>query len=307
MVCCFQVAEGLTHTGDNLMKVAQIVTDKIIAMLEQGVAPWAKPWAAGLRPMRYIGQPYRGINSLMLQAVPFANPIWLSYKMAQQNGGTVKAGEKGSQVVYYKFPTPEQQEAGKRPYMLYSTVFNLEQTEGVAVPEWYTAPADGVVFDPIAAAVGVIDNMPNAPKIAHGGNSAHYSPTSDTVQLPTPESFASAQLYYSVAFHELAHSTGHASRLDRDLKGGRGSGAYGREELIAELTAAFLCADTGIDNDGVEKNTASYLRGWIDALSGDVNLITQAASAAQRAADYINGEAPEAESEEATDSALVAA
>ncbi len=288
------------------MRVAQIVTDKMIAMLRQGVAPWAKPWANGCRPMRYVGKPYRGINFLMLQATPFATPIWLSYKMAKQNGGNVKAGEKGSQVVYYKFPTPEQELEGKRPLMLYSTVFNIEQTEGVPLPDWYTPVGEGVTFDPIAAAVGVVDNMPSPPTIAHGGDSAHYVVGTDAVQMPVPESFDSAQLYYSVLFHELAHSTGHASRLDRDLKGERANGAYGREELIAELTAAFLCAQTGIDNDGVNKNTASYLQGWITTLSGDANLITAAASAAQRAADYINGEALEADSEEVSDSVPVA-
>ena len=280
------------------MKVADIVTERIVTMLEEGTAPWAKPWSANCQPMRYSGQPYRGINSVLLQSDKYASTIWLTGRMIVDNGGQKKDGEvAGGIAVFYNYPTKAQRDAGKRPFMRYYSVYNYDQTEGVPLPEWYSAPRE---FTPIESAAAIIANMPQLPDITHGGDRAYYRPSNDSVQLPTPESFTEPTDYYSVAFHELAHSTGHDSRLARGYSANFGSEPYSKEELIAELAASMLCAEIGINSDTSERRSAAYLKGWINALKGDSSLIASAASAAQRAADFIAGQGkaePEAEPE----------
>lgn len=269
------------------MKVAEIVTERIVKMLEAGTAPWAKPWSANCQPMRYSGQPYRGINAVLLQSDKYASTIWLTGKMIADNGGQKIENEVAAGIaVFYNYPTKAQRDAGKRPFMRYYSVYNYEQTEGVPLPEWYTVPKQ---FTPTESAARIIANMPNAPEISHGGDRAYYRPSSDSVQLPTPESFTTPTDYYSVAFHELAHSTGHKSRIDRELDTNFGKEPYSKEELIAELAASMLCAEIGINSDTSERQSAAYLKGWITKLKGDTSLIAAAASAAQRAADYIAG------------------
>ncbi len=288
------------------MKVAEIVTERIIKMLESGTAPWAKPWSANCQPMRYNGQAYRGINSVLLQSEKYTSTIWLTGKMISENGGQKKDGEVAAGIaVFYNYPTKAQREAGKRPFMRYYSVYNFEQTEGVPVPEWFTAPK---VFTPLESAAEIIANMPQRPAIQHGGNKAYYRPSSDSVQLPAPESFTTPTDYYSVAFHELAHATGHDTRLAREFSTGFGSEPYSKEELIAELAASMLCAEIGINSDTSERQSAAYLKGWITALKGDTSLIASAASAAQRAADFISGQsATEPEPEPEPDSQAVPA
>ena len=219
----------------------------------------------------------------------------------QQLGGRVKKGAKSELVIFWKFFDSQKEIddregsstliAKRRPPLLrYYRVFNVEQTEGLE--KHLPAPAEEKAFTPIETAARIIEAMPQRPPIKHDEPSAYYAPTRDFVNLPRSETFDTPENYYAVAFHELTHSTAHESRLNRaGVAGSRltafGSADYSREELVAEMGSAFLCAEAGIES--TLDNSAAYLKGWLEALKGDARLIVTAASAAQRAADFILG------------------
>jgi antirestriction protein ArdC len=278
-------------------KAYDIITDRIVAALEAGVVPWRKPWKlqAGMWPQRNItGQPYHGINTVVLGMAGYSDPRWFSYKKSQELGGNVK-GQKGTPIVFYRLLTFKDKDkaTGKPiektiPLLKYSVVFNAEQCEGIRLP----AMAAPVAFDAIAAAEGIMDNMPNRPSMANdGGDQAYYRPATDSIHLPPRASFDGNGEYYATAFHELGHATGHKSRLNRHgMETGIapfGSPTYSREELAAEFCAAFLCNHAGIDNT-IENSTA-YIQSWARRLREDKRLVITAASQGQKAADYIRG------------------
>jgi len=278
--------------------VYEIVTDKIVAMLEEGVTPWRKPWkGSDGAPCNLVsGKRYQGVNALLLGMAGFfdghLSPYWMTYKQAKQKGGNVRKGEKGALVLFFKLlekddPNRKPDEKPRFiPLARYYTVFNLDQTEGIDAPEVKDLP----IFSPIETAEKIVEDMPNKPELVHGGGRACYDPKKDIVTLPKPETFISREEYYSTAFHELTHSTGHKSRLDRkfDKVAALGSDDYSKEELIAEMGAGFLCAEAGIENATLE-NSASYIQNWINALKADSRLIVQAGSKAQKASNYILG------------------
>ena len=279
------------------------VTDKIIAELEKGVRPWMKPWnaqhAAGriTKPLRFNGQAYNGINILMLWSAAmekdFAAPIWMTFRQAKELGGNVRKGEKGELVVYAnKLTRTEENDHGEEiehtiPYMKGYTVFNVEQIEGL--PSHYYQLAEPIL-DPVQriehaekffAATGA--------DIRHGGNQAYYMVGEDRVQLPPFESFRDAESYYATMAHEVTHWTRHPKRLDRSF--GRktwGDEGYAQEELVAELGAAFLCADLEITPE-VRDDHVAYIESWLKVLKNDKRAIFAAAAHAQRAADYLKG------------------
>jgi antirestriction protein ArdC len=277
------------------------VTNKIIAALEQGVRPWVKPWSAEhtagriTRPLRHNGQAYRGINVLMLwgDAVEkgFVSPFWLTYKQAMEMKANVRKGEHGSTVVYAdRFTKAGTDGKGQEveeeiPFLKAYTVFNAEQVEGL--PEhFYAQPANPL---PLSERIASADAFVAAAKaeLRHGGNMAYYAPGPDRIQLPAFEAFRDAESYYATLLHELTHWTRHKSRLDRDF--GRksfGDPGYAREELVAELGAAFLCADLGIAADPREDH-AAYLGHWLEVLKDDKRAIFQAAAHAQKASDFL--------------------
>lgn len=290
--------------------VYQKVTDRIVAELEKGVQPWFKPWnaehAAGriTRPLRANGIPYRGINIVMLWGSAmdrgFAAPLWLTYKQAQELGGQVRKGEKGSLVVYAnKITRTETDEAtGEEqerdiPFMKGYTVFNAEQVDGLPA-HFYAVQAP--TLDPVAriehaerffAATGA--------DVRHGGNQAYYTAGADRVQMPPFETFRDAESYYATLAHELTHWTKHKARLDRDF--GRkkwGDEGYAMEELVAELGAAFLSADLELTPEP-RADHAAYIASWLKVLKDDKRAIFSAAAHAQRAADYLAGLQPNAE------------
>lgn len=281
--------------------VYTIVTERIIAQLESGVASWRKMWRGGDTPRNLISKkPYRGVNLLLLGSTAFTSPYWLTFNQVQQRGGRVRKGAKSELVIFWKIFSDAQGEnaegsgdgrTSKRPPMLrYYRVFNVEQTEGLEkhIPVQNT---EQETFAPIESAARIIERMPLAPPIRHDEPRAFYSPVRDYVNMPKPEAFDSPTDYYAVAFHELTHATGHETRLNRAGVAGSsalapfGSPDYSREELVAELGSAFLCAEAGINN--TLENSAAYLQGWLDVLKADSRLIVTAASAAQRAADFI--------------------
>ena len=278
--------------------VADIVTDRIIEALEAGVAPWARPWKrlGGHGPTSLAtGKPYRGVNVLILETTSmiegYNSPYWATFKQIKDRGGNVRKGEKGTPVILWK-PIEKKGEnegddAKKYLLMRYFNVFNLDQTEGVEMPASEPLPE----FVPLARAQEIADTMRARPEVRHGGDSAFYSPTLDKVQMPLQPSFAQSEDYYAVLFHELAHSTGHKSRLDREgveTAAPFGSETYAKEELVAEIASAIVCAEARIEPN-IERS-AAYVGSWLEYAKDNRGEILKAAAAAQKAADWIVGE-----------------
>jgi antirestriction protein ArdC len=274
------------------MDVYQIVTDRIISLLESGTIPWKKPWATsnGMPKNLVSNKNYRGINLFLLGCQQYSSPYWLTYKQATEKNGFIRKGEKSSLVIFYKMldrrEEDENDKNGKIPMLRYHNLFNLEQCENIPSPP---IEVPTYQFTPIERAEQIIKNMPNRPDISYGGNRASYSPATDSIRVPYEDRFEKNEQLYSVLYHELAHSTGHQSRLARKevMEVNRfGSEAYGSEELTAELTSAMLCGVAGISNETIDL-AASYLDGWLSVLKKDKRMILTAAAQAQRAADYI--------------------
>lgn len=292
--------------------VYQTVTDRIIADLEQGELTWLKPWSAGntvgriTRPLRHNGLSYGGINVLMLWAAAteagYSSACWMTFKQAQALGASVRKGEKGSMVVYAGTISREgdenddgdgdkhrdEGEVAKRiPFLKTYSVFNVEQIDGL--PDHYHVKPEPVI-DPVER-IAHADQFFAATRadIRHGGNRACYSGSGDHVQMPCFESFRSVEAYYATLAHELTHWTKHESRLDRKFGGKKfGDEGYAREEVVAELGAAFLCADLALTPEpGAEH--AAYIQSWLKVLRQDKRAIFSAAAHAQRAVEFLHG------------------
>ena len=279
------------------------ITDKIVADLEQGVRTWMRPWNAGntggriMRPLRHNGMPYSGINILMLWAESvsqgFTSPTWITFRQATELNAHVKKGEKGSLVVYANSITrTEQDDKGEDTereihYMKGYTVFNCEQIEGL--PEQYYVKPE-VTTIPVER-IAHAEEFFKATKadVRYRGDRAFYSNDGDYIQIPIIEAFRDAESFYATLAHESAHWTKHSSRLGRDF--GRkswGDEGYAREELVAELSSAFLCADLGITPE-VRDDHASYIANWLTVLKNDKRAIFSAAAHAQKAVDFLHG------------------
>jgi len=297
-------------------KSYELVTERLIELLENGVAPWKRNFKVDrLRaPANFSTKnPYNGINSVLLDATAYfkgyKSSYWLTWKQAEKLGGEVIKSERKNwtPVTYFSFlmkdkngkkTMDEKQAVEKIPFFRHSVAYNLDQIEGIEDPTKVIDEPLNDNIEPIEAAQNIIDNMPNKPAISIDNNKLSprgnpcYVPSQDEVRMPEMNRFKDAENFYSVFFHELIHSTGHKSRLDR--KGvGKGSSfgdeVYSKEELIAEMGAAFLCNEARIDNSDIMENSAAYLQSWIKALKGDCKLAVQAASAAQKASEYILG------------------
>ena len=283
------------------------ITGQIVASLEKGVRPWMKPWSGEnaaariTRPLRHNGTPYSGINILMLWAASveygFNSPSWMTFKQALDLNAHVRKGEKGSLVVYANtFTRTEEDAEGQEiereiPFLKGYTVFNVEQIEGL--PEhFYVKP------EPKFTAVQRIEHAEaffaaTRADIRYRGGRAYYAQDADYIQMPPIESFRDAESFYSTLAHETTHWTKHPSRVERDF--GRkswGDEGYAREELVAELGAAFLCADLELTAE-VRDDHAAYIATWLTGLRNDNRAIFQAAAHAQRAVDYLHKLQPE--------------
>jgi antirestriction protein ArdC len=271
--------------------VYEIVTEQVIKQLESGVAPWRKPWRTEMPCNLISGKEYRGMNVFLLGSQGYASRYWLTFNQASKLGGHVKRGEQSSIVTFWHIgeETIKTDGSKTRPFLLrYHRVFNLTQTEGIA--EKLGGNASPRVPS-IEGCEAIVVGMPNAPKMEQS-NAAWYRPSTDSVGMPARGLFTSAEEYYSTLFHELTHSTGHASRIGREgieILNTFGSESYSKEELVAEMGAAMLCGVTGIAPATLQ-NSAAYLKTWIERLKSDSRLLVSAASAAQKAADYIRGE-----------------
>ena len=299
--------------------IYQEVTDEIVTALEQGVAPWARPWKTGrllpganpIFPVNIRGTSYRGVNVLLLWAVAqnnaYTSNLWLTFRQAQEMGGTVRRGERSTPVVLWRFlrvakATSGDAEEGSGsktiPIIRHYNVFNLDQTEGVEIhlAEGVDKGRDekGDWVDGLIESTGA--------RIVHGGDRAVYcGGTIDKINLPPRPSFNSRESYYATLWHELTHWTGHEARLARDLTGRFGSQAYAAEELVAELGSAFCCAHCELKTEHLQH--PEYIGTWIQVLKDDKRAIFTASAKAKAAAEYlIPAMKPEEEAEDQTQS-----
>jgi antirestriction protein ArdC len=279
-------------------KTYEQVTGRIIQALEKGVVPWKKPWST-LTPQNIKGRPYTGINRLLLNLTEYPYPIYLSMKQANELGGYVKKGERAHLAVFWKIiNVPEKTDIGEQkvkyvPFLRYYNVFNIDQT---------TVPISAVKnvqirtdeelesTDPVRNARELVASTTDVPEIVFNAAKACYSPALDKIMLPHRNLFKSDEEFYTTEFHELVHSTGHATRLNR--KGIQevrfGSEEYSKEELIAEIGACFLSNMCGMA--GVFENSAAYIQGWIKAIKNDSRMVVHAAGSAEKAVQYLIGE-----------------
>ena len=299
--------------------IYQIVTERIIASLRTGIIPWEKPWQAlhfsgSPFPRNFLtGKPYRGVNVFLLWASPYSYPFWLTFKQAKELKGSVRKGEKGTQIVFYKqLVDPRKNENAKdeekeqAPFVLcYYTVFNVEQCDGLMLPEIEpTAKGEIQADENCESIVTGWANRPLLHLTSETEHRAYYCPSTDSVHMPARSRFVDAPHYYGTLFHELVHSTGNGSRLDRTFGAHFGDELYSKEELVAEMGAAYLCAIAGIANDHTDRNTTAYIQSWISRLEENNRLIIQAAANAQKAVDLIVGTTFEEEITEATREAV---
>ncbi len=283
--------------------VYQVVTERITELLEKGEIPWHQSWnsARGFPKNLISRKEYRGINVFLLSSLGYQNPHFLTFKQANELGGYVRKGEKSCPVIFWKWLEVENEESedvnteGKSvsrvPFLRYYNVFNMAQTEGIPTDKIPPLKVTPNSFDPIESAQAIINAMPKKPLIQNTEARAYYRPSADTVNMPPAEAFQSPEDYYSTLFHELVHSTGHESRLNR--KGvtevaAFGSHAYSNEELCAEMGSAFLCGKAEIVERTIE-NSAAYIQNWLKALKNDNRFVIYAAAQAQKAADFILG------------------
>ena len=268
--------------------VYEEVTNKILSELKKGVVPWQKPWFAE-RAINYVTRkPYRGINVLLLDRAG----EYLTFKQCKDAGGHVKKGERGHMIVFFKILEHEtEHEDGTKeikqfPYLTHSTVFHISQCEGIqsklcSVPAKPNKPmqtAEHIIKDYISRENIVYEQI-------NGSDRACYNPVTDSVRLPALSQFASSSSFYATAFHELAHSTGHAKRLNRPILNRFGDTGYSQEELVAEITSAMLLSTLHIEGDF--KNSVSYIKSWSEFLKDNTKAIIAASTQAQKAADYI--------------------
>jgi antirestriction protein ArdC len=244
------------------------------------------------------GKPYHGVNVFLLAFVAhtkgYGSSYWLTFNQAKERGGNIRKGEKSTIVIFWKQHQTKDKQTGapiKIPALRYYNVWNAEQVDGIEIPDTVTwQPID---FHPIEEAEKIAAGYAGGPTVLYdGGQQAFYRPATDTIHMPERTRFASVEEFYSTLFHESSHSVGHSSRLDRKLDTDPkpfGSPDYGKEELIAEMSAAFLCSIAGIQ-PAVIGNQAAYLAGWLKQIKSDKKLVISAAGQAQRSADWIRGE-----------------
>ena len=283
------------------------IAEQIIDMLKQGVSPWHQSWTTCNEfPMSADGRKYRGVNVMLLGLLSvlrnYKSPYWLTFRKAKDLGGMVRKGQHGALVMYWhrseyeatdKDGNPVLDKDGnpvKKSRMLIRgyTVFNADQCDGL--PEkFHPAPTERPKVADVEAARAIWDGYEGRPSLAEGPKCC-YLPTQDRIVMPSIDAFESGEEYYASLFHEACHSTGHKSRLNRDMGGGFGSEDYGKEELVAEIGAQFLAQTAGITR--TLENSAAYCKSWCEAIKSmpdHERAIIYAAAQAQRAAEWIMG------------------
>jgi antirestriction protein ArdC len=283
--------------------VYRIINDKVIAQLEKGIAPWRVPWTEAGAPVNLISQKaYKGMNVMLLAPLGYERNVFITENQLKDVGGTIKPGERPHMAVYWNYKDKDGAE-NKTPMLRYYQVYNLSQVAGIL-----TELVPDVVreADPIAACERIIGNMPKYPSVRHKENKAYYTPLDNYINLPKQKSYANDAAYYNALFHQLVHSTGHHTHLDRMglvQMPEHGWEAYSLEELVAEIGACYLRSLAGIASPFDETTEVS---GWIPKFRKDPYLIFTAANLAQKAVDYILNVKAVEETKEEVDEALAA-
>ena len=290
-----------------MMDLFQIITDRIVAELEQGVIPWQKPWNGSQGAISHTtGKRYSLLNQILLGC---RSGEFVTFKEAQREGGHIKKGEKAGMIVFWKFmETAKRDDAGNVvhgahgkpvmesvPFLRYYNVFHIDQCEGIQ-PRFAEDPTPGGHLSPDAAAEQIVSDYVQRSGVKltiQHSDRAFYSPSSDSVTVPELAQYTSVSEYYSTLFHELTHSTGHASRLNRlNKEASFGSESYSKEELIAELGAAFLVNHAGLETSSSFRNSAGYIQSWLKQLKDDKRLIVSAAGKADKVVAMILNSSP---------------
>ena len=279
--------------------IRQEITDQIVAALEAGgLPPWRRPWSGGGLPKNALSDHrYSGINVLLLQHAGlqsgFESPLWATYKQWQAMGEQVAKGQRGTRIVFYKPVTKlvTDHASGEEreelfPILRTYSVFNLDQVEGESVERLrakhlHTVRAEFLDFQPAETTI-----LATGAAFRYHSGRAYYDSANDLIALPKKDQFDTPGDYYGTAFHELAHWTGHESRLKRP-GGSFGDAKYAEEELVAELSAAYLLAETGVPQSDDLSNHNAYVASWLRALKNDTRFIFRAATAASKATDFV--------------------
>ena len=278
------------------MNTYEVITERIIEAIEKNkTLPWRRPWSTyrsnSLPRNLSTKKAYHGINVFLLSMSGFKSGYWVTFKQAKALGGSVRRGEKGCPIVFwsvYEKTDPETKKVETIPFIKHSTVFNVEQCDGLNVPQ-EKETQDRI--NPIDACEKILIEFRDRPQIVEREQQAYYSLANDLVNMPKRNTFDCQEEYYSTLFHELSHSTAHPSRIGRKITQRItffGSEDYSKEELVAEFASSFLCAHAGIDS-ATENNSVSYLQGWVSALRERPRMLIEAAQQAQKAANYILG------------------
>ena len=275
------------------------VTDLICQKLEAGVVPWQMPFkTASSLPRNLVSKKvYRGFNFFYLLSFNFPRPWFLSWNQVQELGGHVRKGEKALLVVFWKMldnasynPTEPKGESRQIPFLRYYYVYNIDSVDGIDPARIPSNEAFDHEFDHIGACDELVERWTDSPRIENTHDKAAYAPLRDLVMMPSPRTFISDEMYYSVLFHEICHATGNASRTGRHARFPDhrfGSQDYSAEELVAEMGAAYLCALCGIENTATLNNSAAYIQSWMREFRNNPKMIMQASTMAQAAVDYI--------------------
>lgn len=284
--------------------IYEFINQQVINQLEKGALPWRKPWKVAIVegqeytiPHNYATKrPYTGVNAFLLALTLHQAPMFLTFKQVQEMGGMVKKGAVSIPIVFWK-PIKVKTKGGvnseeEKLVLRYYRVFNIEDTTLPIEIKEPVMPEESVLID---ACQQVIDKMPNRPRLVNKDLArCYYMPFLDVVNMAPAQNFKKAEDYYSVLFHELVHATGHRSRLNRpeiEIIASFGSQTYSKEELTAELGAAYLCGVTGISAMTIG-NSSAYINGWLNKLRGDKRFFFEAAQKAQKAANFIQGIIP---------------
>ena len=269
------------------MDLYKEITERIMTQMENGIIPWHKPWISGKAISRTTGKPYSLLNQMML-----GKPgEYLTFKQCQQEGGQVKKGEKAQMVVFWKWIEQEDKETGEKkeiPFLRYYNVFHISQCEGLRPKYEIILPgtaepndaANEIIYDYLSRSDVTLNH--------ESGDRAYYRPDTDTVVIPDRQQFAETAEFYSTIFHELTHSTGHESRLNRLEKTAFfGTDTYSKEELIAEIGAATLVNHCGMETSSSFRNSTAYIQNWLSVLKNDKRFIVSAAGKAEKAINLI--------------------
>jgi antirestriction protein ArdC len=269
--------------------VYQVVTNRIIELLEQGTVPWRKPWTDKGLPMNGVTKrPYRGINMMLLNSLDYTHNLFMTWKQIKTIGGSVKRGETGIMVVFTKMidKVNEKGVTERKSILRYYKVFNIDQCTDIPVP---FLPKENTEVVPLLECASIVEGMKDAPKIVHKKPEAFYMPPEDYINMPKMKTFATSEDYYGTLFHELIHATGHQSRLSRKEiyeNPKFGTDMYSLEELVAEIGSCYLKSYAGLPIADMANN-AAYIESWLEVFKGDTRILIKAASRAQQAVEYI--------------------